>query len=147
MEHSPFANFFFVNAARIQNVIQTLREISLPLTRGPHILFSCQFFSSLLFSLHPIIFPASLFNKYGYHFSFHRSMMKEFTIISTPDLRCVSFDSPMYGERYMTSSSRLFTFEDISQIFPDTGFTILLLLRTISPTSFLLHFQQGYNKT
>ena len=111
-------------------------------------MFSCQFFSSLLFSQHPIIFPASLFSKYGYHFSFHRSLMKEFTIISTPDLRCVSCYSPMYGERYMTSSSRLFTFKDISQIFPDTGFTILCFPRTISRTIsfFLFHFQQGYKK-
>ena len=125
------------------------REISLSLARGCNILFSCQFFSSLFFVRHPIIFSACLFSKYGYHFSFHRSMMKEFTIISTPDLRCISFYSPMYGERYMTSSSRLFTFEDISQIFPDTGFTILLLLRTIGRTisCFLFHFQQGYNKT
>ena len=32
------------------------REISLSLARGPHILFSCQFFSSLFFSRHPIKF-------------------------------------------------------------------------------------------
>ena len=97
------------------------REISLSLARGRHILLSCQFFSSLFFVQHSIIFSACLFNKYGYHLSFHRSMMKEFMIISTPDLCCISFYSPMYGERYMTSSSRLFTSEDISQIFPDIG--------------------------
>ena len=53
------ADFFFVNAAIIQNVIYILwREISLSLTRGCHILFSCQFFSSLFFVRHPIIFQA-----------------------------------------------------------------------------------------
>jgi len=34
------------------------REISLSLARGCHILFSCQFFSSLFFVRHPIIFQA-----------------------------------------------------------------------------------------
>ena len=30
---------------------------------------------------------AWLFNAYGYHFSFHRSMMKEFTTVSNPDFQ------------------------------------------------------------
>ena len=34
------------------------REISLSLARGRHILLSCQFFSSLFFVRHPIIFQA-----------------------------------------------------------------------------------------
>ena len=72
------------------------REISLSLARGRHILLSCQFFSSLFFVRHPIIclsLLTNLFNKFenGYHFSFHRSMMKEFTIISTPDLCSILF--------------------------------------------------------
>ena len=149
MEHSIFADFFFVNAARIQNVIYTLEgDFYVARQRPSYFVVLSVFQQFILRSTSNHIF--SLFiQQIGYHFSFHRSMMKEFTIISTPDLRCISFYSPMYGERYMTSSSRLFTFEDISQIFPDTGFTILLLLRTISRTIsfFLFHFQQGYNKT
>ena len=77
MEHSQLADFFFVNATRIQNVIYSGgRFLCCSLDA---IIFCCQFFSSLFFNRHPIIFPACLFNKYGYRFSFHQSMMKKFT--------------------------------------------------------------------
>ena len=66
----------------------------------------------------------NLFNKYGYHFSFHRSMMKEFTIISTPDL-CFILFMDVWSKRH-DFQFRLFTSEDISQIFPDIRFTILV---------------------
>ena len=65
-----------------------------------------------------------LFNKYGYHFSFHQSMLKEFTIISTPDL-CFILFMDVWWKRH-DFQFRLFTSEDISQIFPDIGFTILV---------------------
>ena len=63
---------------------------------------------------------------------------------------CVSFYSRMYGERFMTSSSRLFTPEDISQTFPDIGFTTLFQNNQSNYfflSFFLFHFQQGSNKT
>ena len=94
MEHSQFADFFFVNAARIQNVIYTLEgDFSVARQRLSYFVFLSVFQQFILRSTsnHISSLLTNLFNKYGYHFSFHRSMMKEFTIISTPDLCFILF--------------------------------------------------------
>ena len=88
------------------------------------LLLSCFVFLSVFqqFILRPISNHISsllkiLFNKYGYHFSFHRSMMKEFTIISTPDLCFILFTDvwwkkhdfqfqPVHIRRYFSNISR-----------------------------------------
>ena len=87
MRQSLFADSFFVNTADIQDVIYT--------SEGD---FSCLSLEAVMFcffvSFQQFIFrstsnqlAASLFNTYGYHFSFHRCMMKELTIVSNPDFQ------------------------------------------------------------
>ena len=101
MEHSQFTDFFFVNAAIIQNVIYTLEgDFSVARQRLSYFVFLSVFQQFILRSTsnHISSLLKKLFNKYGYHFSFHRSMMKEFTIMSTPDLHRISFYSPVYGK-------------------------------------------------
>ena len=105
----------------------------LSLAGGRHVLFSCQFSAVYLsFDIQSIC----SFNTYGYYFSFHRCMMKESTIVSSPDFQF-----------------QLLTFNDISQVFrvesSDIRCIIILSLRTISRSFsfFLFHFQKGYNKT
>ena len=130
------------------------REISLSLARGCNILFSCQFFSSLFFVQHPMIclsLLTNLFNKYGYHFSFHRSMMKEFTIISTPDLCFILFTDvwwkihdfqfqAVHIQRYFSNISRHWIHNSSSE-------QLVKLFLSFFLSFFLFHFQQGSNKT
>jgi len=88
-----------------------------------------------------------LFNKYGYHFSFHRSMMKEFTILSTPDLCFILFTDvwwkihdfqfqPVHIRRYFSNISRHWIHN-----------SSLEQLVKLFLSFFLFHFQQGSNKT
>ena len=56
----------------------------LSLAGGRHVLFSHQF-SAVYLSFD--IQSTCSFNTYGYHFSFHRCMMKELTIVSNPDFQ------------------------------------------------------------
>ena len=99
MKHSQFADFFFVNAARIQNVIY----IYIYIYSGGR--FLCCSLEAVIFcflvsfqqfilrstSNHISSLLTNLFNKYGYHCSFRRSMMKGFTVISTPHLCFILF--------------------------------------------------------
>ena len=89
----------------------------------------------------------NLFNKYGYHFSFHRSMMKEFTILSTPDLCFILFTDvwwkihdfqfqPVHIRRYFSNISRHWIHN-----------SSLEQLVKLFLSFFLFHFQQGSNKT
>ena len=99
MEHSQFADLFFVNAAKIQNVIYTLeRDFSVACYRLSYFVFLSVFqkFILHLTSKHiPSLFK-NLFNKYGYHFSFYQSMMKEFMIISMPGLSFILYTDEWY---------------------------------------------------
>ena len=122
MRQSLFADsFFVVNTAGIQHVIYTSEGDFFYLSLGAVIFCFLVSFQQFIFRSTSNQLAAWLFNKNGYNFSFHRSMMKEFTIVSNPDFQF-----------------QLLTFNNISQIFrvetPDNGCTIILLPRTINRT-------------
>ena len=110
MEQSLFADSIFVNTAGIQDVIY--------ISEGD---FFCLSLEAVMFcfliSFQQFTFRSTsnqlAASTHGYYFSFHRCMMKESTIVSSPDFQF-----------------QLLTFNDISQIFrvesPDARCIIIL---------------------
>ena len=87
MEQSLFADSIFVNTAGIQDVIYISEGDFFCLSLEAVMFCFLVSFQQFIFCSTSNQLAASLFNTYGYHFSFHRCMMKELTIVSNPDFQ------------------------------------------------------------
>ena len=123
MEHSQFADFFFICCNNSKCYIYSGGRF---LRRSLEAVIFCFLVSfSAVYSSFDIQSYFKLVNKFIQQIwvSFLFSSKYDEGIHDNIHFRSVfcSIHGCTYGERYMTSSSRLFKPEDISQIFPDIG--------------------------